>query len=399
MPDSNHELANYLQSLHPQIKLARLTRGQWFAGIILLGIIFLCLLFSGIYDIASGNAFPAEDSDLTLMVSCFIIFAAFGLLLYASNHAAMMLAAASLVGWSVTLLLSAGQKRFPYGMSFNLWTAILLALILSGAALARWRIVRTGRPITAPLLGYIAQALGVLGFVGILGALWIVPTNLFMMFPAWVASSLFMLSWGQSLRQPTAFDLLRKDLRAPILYLRNFRRDDLVGVEQELCALLGERGPVVGIGRPGEKISRTGAARFFVDNDHWQEAVIRVVGSASLVVMFMGESVALEWEVTTLTRIFSPEKLVLYLPTLRRMNYRVSAYEGFRRRFETLFPKGLPPNMGVATLIAFTADWTPRLLPNGGKVSPGFADTGDHHLRAALQVVFEFGPVTGASAP
>lgn len=84
---------------------------------------------------------------------------------------------------------------------------------------------------------------------------------------------------GRRLGAPMATEILKRDHRRPVLYLRAFRDDlfrstgtpSLVGyifwdptVEEKLALKMRGVGPFVAIGKPGEHLPQLGAARMYV---------------------------------------------------------------------------------------------------------------------------------------
>ncbi len=135
-------------------------------------------------------------------------------------------------------------------------------------------------------------------------------------------SALFLLSWRLWRRSrqhdaPSADEAMALDPRPPVLYLRSFRDDDETQVddagsalmrrymqllrppspEQEMADVLGRVGPVVAIGKPGEPLPQLGAARLYVDHDQWQGRVMALMAKARLVVVRVGASPGVLWEI------------------------------------------------------------------------------------------------------
>ena len=89
------------------------------------------------------------------------------------------------------------------------------------------------------------------------------------------------------------------DVRAPVVYLRSFqvdkrlsRRPLAIGrvissrtEEEQLVEALRESGPVVAIGRPGERLPRLGAQRMYVEDAEWQQQILSWFTRAALVVI------------------------------------------------------------------------------------------------------------------
>lgn len=129
-----------------------------------------------------------------------------------------------------------------------------------------------------------------------------------------------------------AAEVMATDPRPPVLYLRSFRDDGAVlqdaeqgrianwtrerfavaTPEEESAAALDTVGPVVAIGRPGEPLPEIGAARLYVDHASWQSEVSALMDRAALVVLRIGSSPGLLWEIEqTLARV--PRQRVVFV--------------------------------------------------------------------------------------
>ena len=147
--------------------------------------------------------------------------------------------------------------------------------------------------------------------------------------------SLFLLARTSRARRywvrwfsPYADEVLSKDSRAPVLLLRAFDDDDRIEVsvsglrqswipgkqihtlEQALSACLSRYGPVIAIGRPKEWAPPVGAARLYVKDD-WQEKVLRLVRESQIVVVILGRTEGLLWELEQLmTLLADPDQIL-----------------------------------------------------------------------------------------
>lgn len=141
--------------------------------------------------------------------------------------------------------------------------------------------------------------------------------------------------WRRSQRHeaPSAEEAMAADPRPPVLYLRSFKDDGSAILddggsklmrrmfaalapqtpEQELADLLRHVGPVVAIGKPGEPLPELGAARLYVTNDQWQHAVTDLMKQAALVVVRIGSSAGVLWEIEHALSLIPRERLVLAL--------------------------------------------------------------------------------------
>jgi hypothetical protein len=113
----------------------------------------------------------------------------------------------------------------------------------------------------------------------------------------------------------SASELRARDMRPPVLLLRSFG-DDMIGIVQEyelsifrrpshsfeevLTEHLWDYGPVIAIGRPGEAIPPLGAAREYIDSQAWQARVEELSSSSSMVVLILGRTQGVLWEIQKL---------------------------------------------------------------------------------------------------
>ena len=105
--------------------------------------------------------------------------------------------------------------------------------------------------------------------------------------------------------------------------------------EEILVSVLSEAGPVIALGRPGEELPEIGAKRVYTTNDTWQDAIVSHMESAKLIVLRIGITGGLAWEVEHATGLKRPNKLVLLIPDSQ-------TYKVFRGCCGRVFPRGLP---------------------------------------------------------
>ena len=177
-------------------------------------------------------------------------------------------------------------------------------------------------------------------------------------------------------------EVLRDPKRRPILYLRNFALDAKALVptlrqriftwinpfwvawtpEERAVSMLRQCGPVIAIGRPGEKLPALGAARFYVAHDRWQRKVADVVKVSRLVLWTTGTTDGLRWEAQHLIEACAPDKLIVW-PHPNQLRLSAAAREQEWSRFldemGALFPRPLPTRLADIGFIHFGADWTP----------------------------------------
>lgn len=174
-------------------------------------------------------------------------------------------------------------------------------------------------------------------------------------------------------------ELLRSDARPPILLLRSFDIDDatarpslaeLLGIstvlatpEQRLTSALRETGPVLAIGRPGERLPPLGAARFYVSDELWRQKVADIVSVSQMVIVTSGVTAGLAWEIRHLTASLTPQRLVLWAhPHLMCWSRKAREEEWtlFNETIGKLFHSPFPSPLGRTELFVFSAEGAPE---------------------------------------
>lgn len=131
--------------------------------------------------------------------------------------------------------------------------------------------------------------------------------------------------------------LLLADPRPPVLYLRAFEDDRLPlasivtarrpmlelfslrgadPFEEAIAAELDTYGPVIAIGRPGRSLASLGAAREHLPDATWQEQVAERMAGASTVVVAIGRSDGLHWEINRIVEAGHLAKAMFVVPPL-----------------------------------------------------------------------------------
>ncbi|KUO65374.1 MAG: hypothetical protein APF80_06315 [Alphaproteobacteria bacterium BRH_c36] len=147
---------------------------------------------------------------------------------------------------------------------------------------------------------------------------------------------------GEQHTASSADEVLASDPRPPLVYLRSFDDDeDAVGLEYSLSDVLGDVGPFVAIGRPGDKLPPIGVSRSYQHHEDWQPYVINLLNRAALVIMLAGRTKGLAWELKQCATRLRPERLVVLVPSQRE------SYEKFQAvAREAGIPLTLPPFPG-----------------------------------------------------
>lgn len=243
-------------------------------------------------------------------------------------------------------------------------------------------------PLRRPLQGLLGSVAGSLlvmgGFVG-LGRM--------------ADRGLRLREWGRRLRAVDGRALLRDRAgEPPVLLLRSFDEEEMRDprplsffmprYEETLSRVLGKFGPVITIGRPGDELGFLGAGRLYVSDREWQQAVRHFMCCAGAVVIIVGRSEGLWWEIREALAVVPRERLLFvfphaYVPERARTGGRSEFYESwnlprrlrdnmgrertqryeiFRQRVGGLVAEGLPQELGDAICLDFTRNGRVRLL-------------------------------------
>lgn len=149
-------------------------------------------------------------------------------------------------------------------------------------------------------------------------------------FGAALGSAQLALMRARKLLQPSATALLAQDKRRKILLLRSFKDDEIIcykrfktpigevvmarRFEQGIAGPLGAYGPVIAIGKPGEEMPQIGAARTYLSEADWQPTVLRWMGEALALVMIVGDTEWIRWELDRILELRRDRHLLLLLP-------------------------------------------------------------------------------------
>jgi hypothetical protein len=141
-------------------------------------------------------------------------------------------------------------------------------------------------------------------------------------------------TWGQRHVRFSVDELLARDERAPILFLRPFRDDQvrlpaarapflarigrwLAGIRNLDSLLLEEGtpyGPVVAIGNPDDDFPPYGAARGYFDDKTWQGAVDDLANKSRAIIICIDDFEGVWWEVENVVSRHLDKTLVLLHP-------------------------------------------------------------------------------------
>jgi hypothetical protein len=173
------------------------------------------------------------------------------------------------------------------------------------------------------VLGVLIIALGIPGLL-IARITGVIP--LFLVLGAGFA----LFTRARRLMQPTAELARANDPRPPILFLRSFQDDKvkakvLVRVaglpsyqkfrfEEALGLRMRDFGPFLAVGEPGEGLPKLGAARAYLADDQWQDAVVNWIRESRLIVLLCGPTHWISWEMQNIIKHRRINHVLLLLP-------------------------------------------------------------------------------------
>jgi hypothetical protein len=125
---------------------------------------------------------------------------------------------------------------------------------------------------------------------------------------------------------------------------------------------LRRHGPVIAIGRPGEKLPPLGAARAYVDDKLWQAEVTKLAQESRLVVLLLDRTSGVAWEFCRLVELGAHARLVLVMPPVGT-NELYRRWDSLCIRVEKRQSLSMSRNVGPnAVLATFGADWSAQII-------------------------------------
>jgi hypothetical protein len=151
--------------------------------------------------------------------------------------------------------------------------------------------------------------------------------------------------------------------------------------EQKICGALEWAGSPIAVGVPGEQLPPDGAARFYLPRHDWHATVTTMMVRARLVVLILGDSDGVAWELAEALRVVRPQRLMLVVPARGTSQY-TSLQERLREAMRPHlkardqvpdFPEyggGFGLSSRAQGIIYFTSEWRPVYVPLRGGLAP-----------------------------
>ncbi len=246
-----------------------------------------------------------------------------------------------------------------------------LALLIKMLRSNKW--VATAVSILIILIGLIGfiRSYAVDSFWGFLGMLF---------FAAIVYRGGWMARQAKKHFSISAEELLANDHRRPVIYLRSFDHEEdasqirraLVHVfsrslpglngwqqreQEEFAEFISQVGPYIAVGRPGEILPESGAARLYLNEENWKSDVSSLLRKSQMVVLRASTSNGLSWEISHLFDHYPAERVLVILPNTKQKYLKFAAWAN------TVFPHPFPEKLSTSRLLYFDSNWVPLSLP------------------------------------
>jgi hypothetical protein len=174
--------------------------------------------------------------------------------------------------------------------------------------------------------------------------------------------TIFVFYMGMRHLKLSASQLRKRDSRAPVLILRQFGDDFLESgrmslggsptFEHFIAGELNRIGPVVAIGRPGERLQPLGASRDYLVERDWRGAVGTTIAAAALVVFVLGDSESLLWEFRTTVETRGKRRALIIVPPLRDRDELARRWARFVKASADLLGAGFPGELPKRSVLA-----------------------------------------------
>ena len=300
------------------------------------------------------------------LVGAFVLVVSFGSPAGQARVVATVMAifVTSLIAWAPVMSIRAAGLLRPQlrdlrdesvlmeSLSFDLSDSIATRLRVFGGDRSRWMV-----PAAGAVVAFFSV---VLTLSVLLRAIGLRPAS--PVAQAATLAAVFAFYIGMRRMKLSATQLRDRDRRAPVLILRQFGDDFLESgrmslggaptFEHFVAAEFNRIGPVVAIGRPGERLQPLGASRDYLADSDWQRAVTTTIEDAALVVFVLGDSENLLWEFRKAIETHGKRRTLIIVPPLRDRTDLARRWSGFVRASADLLGAGLPGQLPARSVLA-----------------------------------------------
>jgi hypothetical protein len=237
-------------------------------------------------------------------------------------------------------------------LSFSPREAVNARLRTFGGEGSRWLVLAAAAGLTfaliAGLLASLSRALGVNA-----GTIVAQVSTFAAVFVFYITMRRLKLSASQ---------LRQRDQRAPVLILRRFRDDFIESgkwsfgatptFEHFVAAELNRVGPVIAIGKPGERLQPLGAARDYLGDADWKTAVGTAIADSALTVFVLGATDSLVWEFRTAVERRGKRRTLILVPPLTDRSELGRRWTRFVAASADILGAGFPADLPDRSVLA-----------------------------------------------
>jgi hypothetical protein len=144
------------------------------------------------------------------------------------------------------------------------------------------------------------------------------------------AIGFIFLVYARHYLRPNFQSVRSADSRPPILLLRSFEDDEKLrylradtaffdfSLESRLADHFSAAGPFIAVGKPGDASPHLGAARASLLDTEWQGTVIGWMAESSLIIVMIGSTHWVGWELERIIELGHTAKMILLFPETRK---------------------------------------------------------------------------------
>jgi hypothetical protein len=213
---------------------------------------------------------------------------------------------------------------------------------------------------------------------------------------SWMIGMGYLVFLQKRMKVKSVEELLETDNRSPVLFLRSFESEDkrtnyrvfkfkgmflsnfrnMVGYtfDEFLLEETTKRiGPFIALGKPGDYLPMTGAARSYVHDENWQVVIREYCQKASLIIFLESITEGAKWELLHIRENINPEKLVVvtFPKHFKRDRLLWGNFYQVLNHVNIHVPQEDP---GCGAVIRFKKDWKATVVKTGLKKPKEFID-------------------------
>jgi len=149
----------------------------------------------------------------------------------------------------------------------------------------------------------------------------------------------------------------------PIQMLRMLLNYGTPTSEESIVRFFKQYGPLVALGKPGERLATPGSTRIYSDDDQWHGTVQALLRTAQAVVIQPGLTTGIRWELEQVHELVPPPRVLLALVGLWKQPQPYSDLASHLRSIAGVELPRVVPHLDRPVFVSFGTDWSPRIFP------------------------------------